>query len=67
MDKLHKLIERSEKFMPRGKELEQLPMSNILPGAGKDGSNANREVLGSITSKEQPEPADIEKENEDMV
>ncbi|MCM2532038.1 hypothetical protein NDK43_06085 [Neobacillus pocheonensis] len=53
--------------MPRGKELEQLPMSNIAPGAGKDASDTNREVLGSIVQQEQPQPADIEKENEDMV
>lgn len=54
-------------MMPRGKELEQLPMSNIAPGAGKDASNTNREVLGSIVQQEQPEPSDIEAENEDMV
>ncbi|WP_312472724.1 hypothetical protein [Neobacillus sp.] len=53
--------------MPRGKELEQLPMANITPGTGKDATNNNREVLGSIISKEQPQPSDIDKENEDMV
>jgi hypothetical protein len=53
--------------MPRGKELEQLPMANIAPGAGKDAGFYNREVLGSIVQNDQPEPADIEKENEDMV
>jgi hypothetical protein len=53
--------------MPRGKELEQLPMANIAPGAGKDASNRNREVLGSIVQQAQPEPSDIEKENEDMM
>lgn len=53
--------------MPRGKELEQLPMSNIAPGAGKDATLNNREVLGGIVQGEQPEPSEIEKENEDMV
>jgi len=53
--------------MPRGKELEQLPMANIPPGSGKDASSTNREVLGSIVQNVQPEPSDIEKENEDMV
>jgi len=53
--------------MPRGKELEQLPMANIAPGAGKDAGGYKREVLGSMVQKTQPEPSDIEKENEDMV
>ena len=53
--------------MPRGKELEQLPMANIAPGAGKDASRNNREVLGSIIQSEQPKPSDINKENEDMI
>ena len=53
--------------MPRGKELEQLPMSNIAPGAGKDASSINREVLGGSVREIQPQPSDIDKENEDMV
>ena len=53
--------------MPRGKELEQLPMANIAPGAGKDAGKYNREVLGGTVQQEQPQPSDIEKENEDMV
>lgn len=53
--------------MPRGKELEQLPMANIAPGAGKDASNTNREVLESIVQQDQPRPGNVEKENEDMV
>ncbi|MDN3018766.1 hypothetical protein V7161_12530 [Neobacillus drentensis] len=53
--------------MPRGKELEQLPMANIAPGAGKDAGKYNREVLGSIVQQEQPHPGDIDKENEDMI
>lgn len=53
--------------MPRGKELEQLPMANIAPGAGKDTGKFNREVLGSIVQNNQPQPSEIEKENEDMV
>ncbi|MBI0575907.1 MULTISPECIES: hypothetical protein [Bacillaceae] len=53
--------------MPRGKELEQLPMSHIAPGAGKDAGKMDREVLGSIVQNEQPQPSEIERENEDMV
>lgn len=53
--------------MPRGKELEQLPMSNIAPGAGMDHGKFNRKSFTGIVKKEQPEPADIEKENEDMI
>lgn len=53
--------------MPRGKELEQLPMANIAPGAGKDASRNNRDVLGGIVANDQPQPADVDKENEDMV
>jgi hypothetical protein len=53
--------------VPRGKELEQLPMSNIAPGAGKDASKANREVLSGMVQQTQPQPSDIEKENEDMI
>jgi hypothetical protein len=53
--------------MPRGKELEQLPMANTLPGAGKDVSKFNREILGTMVQKERPQPSEIEKENEDMV
>lgn len=43
--------------MPRGKELEQLPMSNTLPGMGEDRSTYKREVLGTIVTGEQPQPA----------
>ncbi|GHI00905.1 hypothetical protein [Neobacillus kokaensis] len=53
--------------MPRGKELEQLPMSNTLPGAGKDAGKFNREILGSIVQNAEPQPNEIERENEDMV
>jgi hypothetical protein len=51
--------------MPRGKELEQLPMANTLPGAGKNATQYDREVLGSIVQKEQPRPSEI-KESENM-
>jgi hypothetical protein len=47
--------------MPRGNELEQLPMANIAPGTGKDASKNNREVLGGIVRGEQPEPSNIGK------
>lgn len=53
--------------MPRGKELEQLPAANIAPGAGKDKGRFRRETLVSTVQKEQPQPSDIEKENEDMI
>jgi hypothetical protein len=53
--------------MPRGKELEQLPMSNIAPGAGMDHEKFNRKSLNGTVKKVQPEPADIVKENEDMI
>jgi hypothetical protein len=55
------------RILPRGKELEQLPMANIAPGAGRDTSSTNREVLGGIVQKVQPQPSNVEKENEDMV
>ncbi len=53
--------------LPRGKELEQLPMANTIPGAGKDSGKFNREVLGTIVQDVQPQPNEIEKENEDMI
>ncbi|GLB58092.1 hypothetical protein [Cytobacillus sp. NCCP-133] len=31
--------------MPRGEELEQLPMANIAPGAGDDSTGVDRELL----------------------
>lgn len=52
--------------MPRGKELEQLPMANIAPGAGKDASSTNREVIGGSVQFVQPEPSRIQNDNEDM-
>jgi hypothetical protein len=53
--------------MPRGKELEQLPMANIAPSAGQDAAKTNREVLEGMMRQDQPEPSDIERENEDMI
>ncbi|WP_413309555.1 hypothetical protein AA0X95_13285 [Bacillus sp. 1P10SD] len=53
--------------MPRGKELEQLPVANIAPTTGKDVDRYNKEVLGGIVPNDQPQPSDIDKENEDMV
>ncbi|WP_170169168.1 hypothetical protein [Mesobacillus subterraneus] len=43
--------------MPRGKELEQLPMANTLPGMGEDRSNFNRQVLTGMTTDERPMPS----------
>lgn len=53
--------------MPRGKELEQLPMANMAPAAGKDQGRYSREILEGIVQKDQPEPSEIERENEDMI
>lgn len=39
--------------MPRGKELEQLPMANTLSGVGDD----TRQQLGGIVSGVKPQPA----------
>ncbi|WP_198158806.1 hypothetical protein [Robertmurraya korlensis] len=49
--------------MPRGKELEQLPMANTLPGAGKDTSKMNRTELSGITVGDMPKPAQAAKKN----
>lgn len=48
--------------MPREKELEQLPQSNIAPGMGNDRSKMDREILGSIVQGEQPRPSKAKKE-----
>ncbi|WP_042455750.1 hypothetical protein [Neobacillus dielmonensis] len=47
--------------MPRGKELEQLPMANTLPGAGKDVSKYRREKVTGIVGNERPHPSNIDK------
>jgi hypothetical protein len=49
--------------MPRGKELEQLPMSNVAPGAGDNKSKYNREYLGGMTEEERPYPSKAKDEN----
>lgn len=43
--------------MPRGKELEQLPMSTIAPGAGEDSTKMDRENLQGMMDGEQVTPA----------
>ncbi|WP_462411850.1 hypothetical protein [Neobacillus sp. Marseille-QA0830] len=48
--------------MPRGKELEQLPMANTLPGAGRDKSQFRRERIAGIVSNAEPQPGEITKE-----
>ncbi|MEK3853253.1 hypothetical protein [Cytobacillus sp. FSL H8-0458] len=48
--------------MPRGKELEQLPMSNIAPGAGEDSTDRDRERLQGIIQNERATPARIKNE-----
>ncbi|EIJ78132.1 hypothetical protein PB1_11249 [Bacillus methanolicus PB1] len=45
--------------MPRGKELEQLPMSNTPPGMGDSQSKMNRTSLEGITSTDSPSPSQI--------
>lgn len=50
--------------MPRGKELEQLPIANTLPGMGEDRSKFDRNVLTGITTDERPMPAKIKEENQ---
>ncbi|WP_226676354.1 hypothetical protein [Mesobacillus jeotgali] len=49
--------------MPRGKELEQLPMANTMPGAGEDRSKFDRDVLTGITTDVRPMPAKVNEEN----
>ncbi|MBS4191131.1 hypothetical protein KHA94_13150 [Bacillus sp. FJAT-49705] len=48
--------------MPRGKELEQLPMPNLAPSAGDDSSHMDREILQGITEEELVAPAKAGKE-----
>ncbi|MEH7124402.1 hypothetical protein V7127_14345 [Bacillus sp. JJ1773] len=48
--------------MPRGNELEQLPMANVAPGAGDDSSLMDRELLRGITEEEEAAPAKVGKE-----
>lgn len=48
--------------MPRGKELEQLPMANIAPGAGEDSTDRDREMLQGIVQDDRATPAGIKNE-----
>ncbi|KAF0824744.1 hypothetical protein LIS77_18100 [Cytobacillus firmus] len=48
--------------MPRGKELEQLPMANAAPGAGEDSTDRDRERLQGIVQDERATPARIKSE-----
>lgn len=50
--------------MPRGKELEQLPMANTLPGMGEDRSSFDRDILTGITTDERTLPARVNQENQ---
>ncbi|WP_186326868.1 hypothetical protein [Cytobacillus oceanisediminis] len=50
--------------MPRGKELEQLPMANSLPGMGEDRSKYNREILTGITENAGTRPAEDSKKKQ---
>lgn len=50
--------------MPRGKELEQLPMSNIgAPSIGEDNSRFNRTNLEGMEMEEQPTPSKAGKQS----
>jgi len=44
-------------ILPRGKELEQLPMANTLPGMGQDKSKMNRNELTGMVEGTSPQPA----------
>lgn len=48
--------------MPRGKELEQLPMANTLPGMGEDRSKFDRDVMTGFTADVRPIPAKLKGE-----
>jgi hypothetical protein len=41
-------------IMPRGKELEQLPMANIAPSMGEDKSKYNRKSLNGMVGEDYP-------------
>ncbi|WP_173719813.1 hypothetical protein [Bacillus massilinigeriensis] len=43
--------------MPRGKELEQLPMANVAPSIGDNQSKYNRVKLNGVIQEEQPKPS----------
>ena len=53
--------------MPRGKELEQLPMANMTAGAGKDHGKSDWGIMDNIEQNERPQPSEVDKENEDMM
>jgi hypothetical protein len=46
--------------MPRGKELEQLPMSNIAPGAGEDPMPTDRDIITSKVCGNGPYPGKVD-------
>ncbi|MDZ5473045.1 hypothetical protein SM124_15105 [Bacillus sp. 31A1R] len=50
--------------MPRGKELEQLPMANTLPGMGDDQSKMNRTNLNGILREDTPRPGEMNKQKQ---
>jgi hypothetical protein len=50
--------------VPSGKELEQLPMSNIAPGMGQDQSQFDRKILnGYVDDEIRPMPSKAAKED----
>jgi hypothetical protein len=48
--------------MPRGKELEQLPQSNIAPGIGESRGPLERESLSSFVDEVRPKPSEAGQE-----
>ena len=48
--------------MPSGKELEQLPMSTISVGIGKDKSPFDRKSLSGFVDEVRPMPSKVGKE-----
>jgi hypothetical protein len=50
--------------LPRGKELEQLPIANTLPGMGEDRSKFDRDILTGITNNVRTMPAKVEEDQE---
>jgi hypothetical protein len=43
--------------MPSGKELEQLPMTNLAPGIGENRGPLKKESLSSFVDEVRPQPS----------
>lgn len=53
--------EKGGGYMPRGKELEQLPQANTLPGMGENRSPMDRDSLRGFTDEVRPMPSKVGK------